>query len=102
MIAFNAEKYEFNKHSSYSQLCFIFQCFKSRVREQNGEESVTRGCIMNSEQIPLLCYTPSHSHSNSHKKRHTQAAGQFAINCCTGDNCNNGTFPELEPLRSPG
>lgn len=74
------------------------QCYKSRVRDHNGVETVTRGCITDFDQMTLTCYTPSHAHANSHAKRATQATGQFAILCCTGDNCNNGTFPELEPL----
>ncbi|XP_034256953.1 activin receptor type-1 [Thrips palmi] len=64
------------------------QCYTSRVREHNGQELISRGCIKPSDQVPLMCYTASSS-------RH-------AINCCGGDNCNNGSFPELEPLKTLG
>lgn len=69
------------------------QCWKSRVRESTGEESVTRGCTTNSEQLPLICRSPSVSVPN---KRH--ASGQFQIDCCSGDFCNDGDFPALPPL----
>ena len=70
-----------------------FQCWKSRVRDTDGEERFSRGCITVLEQIPLYCSVSSFSSRNGHKKRHTD--GQYAIECCTGDFCNNGTFPEL-------
>ncbi|KAK4885659.1 hypothetical protein RN001_001930 [Aquatica leii] len=69
------------------------QCWKSRVRESSGEESVTRGCTLNADQLPLYCRTPSFS---VQRKRH--AVGQYHILCCDGDLCNSGDFPELPPL----
>lgn len=71
------------------------QCWKSRVRETSGEESVTRGCTTNADHIPLYCGTPSFS---VQRKRH--AVGQYHIRCCEGDFCNNGDFPVLPPLFS--
>lgn len=42
--------------------------------------------------IPLICRnTPP-------KKRRELASAQFVVECCRGDYCNNGTFPELEPI----
>ncbi|KAJ8944930.1 hypothetical protein NQ318_013078 [Aromia moschata] len=69
------------------------QCWKSKVRESSGEESVTRGCTTDSEQLPLICRTPSLTVQH---KRHT--SGQFQIDCCVGDFCNSGSFPELPPF----
>lgn len=33
------------------------------------------------------------------RKRHT--VGQFNIVCCSGDYCNDGSFPELPPIIYP-
>lgn len=55
-----------------------------------GEESVTRGCTTKSDQLPLICPAPSFS---NHRKR--QTGGQYQIDCCYGDFCNSGSFPEL-------
>lgn len=72
----------------------IFQCWKSSVRDTNGEERFSRGCVTNHEQIPLYCSVPSSGSRTGHRKRRTE--GQYAIECCAGgDFCNNGSFPEL-------
>lgn len=31
------------------------QCWKSRVRESTGEESVSKGCTTDQEQLPFFC-----------------------------------------------
>ncbi|XP_021921868.1 activin receptor type-1 isoform X2 [Zootermopsis nevadensis] len=72
------------------------ECWKSRVRDSNGVERLSRGCITNAEQIPLYCSVQSYSSRSGHTKRH--ADGQYAIDCCTGDFCNNGSFPDLPPI----
>jgi hypothetical protein len=66
------------------------------VRDSNGVERLSRGCITNPEQIPLYCSVQLHSSRSGHTKRH--AEGQYAITCCTGDFCNNGSFPDLPPI----
>lgn len=71
----------------------LFQCWKSRVRDAYGKETVSRGCT--SDRDHILFYCNSHARSQ-HKKRDT--SGQYHIECCYGDFCNNGTFPELPPL----
>ncbi|XP_069676578.1 activin receptor type-1 [Periplaneta americana] len=76
------------------------ECWKSRVRDTNGVERVSRGCINNPEQIPLYCSVSSYSSRSGHRKRHTD--GQYAIECCTGDFCNNGSFPKLPPILYKG
>lgn len=55
---------------------------------------VSRGCIVEPEKMPFFCNNPRSSRS----VRHT--TGQYNIECCHGDYCNNGTFPELPPLVS--
>ncbi|XP_077283276.1 type I BMP receptor saxophone [Arctopsyche grandis] len=70
------------------------QCWKSHVRESNGEEMYSRGCTTKADQLNMLCHSPGSY--TGHRKRHT--AGQFNITCCTGDMCNAGDFPELPPL----
>lgn len=65
-------------------------CWKSRVRESTGEESVSRGCTHNAEQLPMYCRTQQFTVQH---KRH--AVGQFHIVCCNEDLCNAGDFPEL-------
>lgn len=72
------------------------QCYKSRVRDTAGIERVERGCTQKPEHVPFFCNTPSHS---GHTKRHT--GGQYAIDCCSGDLCNNGSFPELPVVDAP-
>lgn len=71
----------------------MFQCWTSRVRDSMGVERVSRGCTNHPEQVPLYCFYASQS-SSMHQKRHS--GGQYAITCCEGDLCNNGTFPELQ------
>nr|CAD7412201.1 unnamed protein product [Timema poppensis] len=75
-----------------------YQCWKSRVRDSDGAVRVSRGCTTNLEQVPFYCSTFSSVQSThpSHTKRHT--GGQYAIVCCSGDFCNNGSFPELQPI----
>lgn len=44
------------------------------------------------EHIPFYC----NNGRAPHQKRDT--SGQYNIECCYGDFCNNGTFPELPPI----
>lgn len=83
----------------HSHLCQnAIQCWKSRIRDQFGHESVSRGCTTTHEQLPLYCNQNSLT-SSGPKKRH--ATGTYNIECCTGDYCNNGSFPELPPIEYP-
>lgn len=84
---------------SSSHMCQnAVQCWKSRVRDGDGVERVSRGCTNSHEQLPVHCRqnTPSGSGGNGPQKRHT--FGQYNIECCTGDYCNDGDFPELPPI----
>ncbi|XP_049788940.1 activin receptor type-1 [Schistocerca nitens] len=66
------------------------QCWKSRVRDSDGVERVSRGCTTVPDHVPFICGSSSKS---GHTKRHT--GGQYAMDCCEGDYCNNGSFPYL-------
>lgn len=67
-------------------------CWKSRTRNADGLETVSRGCIVEHDKLPFFC----NYQRNSRSAR--AASGQFNIECCHGDYCNNGTFPELPPV----
>lgn len=73
------------------------QCWKSRVRDAYGIETVSRGCTTHHDHLPFYCNNYGHA-SSPKKKRDT--SGQYNIECCIGDFCNNGTFPDLPPLPS--
>lgn len=72
------------------------QCWKSRVRNSYGHEEVSRGCTESHEQLLLICNQKNNT--NGPQKRHT--SGQYNIECCTGDYCNSGNFPELPAVIS--
>ncbi|KAF5307599.1 hypothetical protein FQR65_LT06755 [Abscondita terminalis] len=90
---YNCHSCEPPKCSNLTTCVNAIQCWKSRVRDSSGEESVTRGCTLNADQLPLYCRTPSFS---VQRKRH--AVGQYHIRCCEGHMCNGGEFPDLPPL----
>lgn len=70
------------------------QCWKSRVRDANGVERVSRGCTTKPDEIPFIC---NQNLGGGGPKRRRETS-QFNIECCRGDYCNNGTFPELQPV----
>lgn len=84
------------------------QCWKSRVRDAFGVERVSRGCTNSHEQLPVYCTQTNpgsqtgmgtanaNAVADRPQKRHT--FGQYNIECCTGDYCNDGEFPELPPI----
>ncbi|XP_050671600.1 activin receptor type-1 [Leptidea sinapis] len=65
-------------------------CFKSTVRESDGELRHTRGCSTRRDHYHFTCRT----NQPGVRKRH---AGQVNVTCCQGDLCNEGNFPELSP-----
>lgn len=73
------------------------QCWKTRVRDAYGVEQVSRGCTISHDQLPLMC-NQNYNGNGGPRKRHT--SGQYNIECCAGDYCNNGSFPELPPIIS--
>ncbi|XP_026467222.1 activin receptor type-1 [Ctenocephalides felis] len=86
--------------SSVTEHCNnAIQCWKSTVRGPDGNVMVSRGCTTSSDQIPFVCRSSGNLTTglNSISKRHTSSATQYHIECCTGDYCNNGSFPILHP-----
>lgn len=76
------------------------QCWKSRTRDQNGNENLQRGCTNEHDQLPLYCsQNQKSSTGGGPKKRHVSGSGMYNIECCTGDYCNNGSFPSLPPMK---
>lgn len=92
------------------------------MRDIYGDERVTRGCTTSHEHLPLICNQMKNSAANNNvnnivnnqidsendfidtpsssgsgpSKRHAQSqAGVYDIQCCSGDYCNNGSFPIL-------
>ncbi|XP_043470581.1 activin receptor type-1-like [Leptopilina heterotoma] len=66
------------------QLCHdAVVCWKSRVREKDGVERVTRGCSKSDDEKMFTC---------------TKKSSQVLVDCCYSDLCNNGPFPVLENL----
>uniref|UniRef100_A0A1B0CNL7 receptor protein serine/threonine kinase n=1 Tax=Lutzomyia longipalpis TaxID=7200 RepID=A0A1B0CNL7_LUTLO len=83
-----------NNITTHTHLCQnAIQCWKSRVRDSFGVERMSRGCTTSHDQLPVLC---NPNIKGGHAKRHS--SGQYNIECCTGDYCNNGSFPELSPI----
>ncbi|KAL5287856.1 ACVR1 family protein [Megaselia abdita] len=64
------------------------QCWKSRTRDAYGQELVSRGCTTSTEVLPFCT-----KRSDGQRKRDT--IGQYNIECCYGDYCNDGDFPIL-------
>ncbi|KAK9300429.1 hypothetical protein QLX08_006951 [Tetragonisca angustula] len=85
----------------YTQICHnAITCWKSRVKESNGAESVSRGCTSTMEHMLLLCnkQLPPRIVQSSTKKRHVSGLPhgvQYYVECCQTDLCNGGPFPIL-------
>ncbi|XP_016968228.1 activin receptor type-1 isoform X1 [Drosophila biarmipes] len=71
------------------------QCWKSRTRDADGQEHVSRGCITSPDHLPMYCSQNSMK-INGPSKRNT--AKFVNMVCCAGDHCNDGEFPELLPF----
>ena len=76
-------------------------CWKSTVRDSSGNERVSRGCTTKFEHLPLYC---SQKDINAGPKKRDASAlsglGTYNIECCTGDFCNNGSFPSLPQFKT--
>lgn len=79
--------------SNPSNCTDAIQCWKSRVREQNGLESISRGCTKESNQLQFFCHSSAYS-----MKEKRQASGQYQVDCCVGNFCNDGDFPILPAM----
>lgn len=68
-----------------------YQCWKYIERDNNGTVSKSRGCTTVEDQVKFFC--PANQNAKTpvitieHKK--------YAMECCSGDYCNNGSFPEI-------
>ncbi|XP_026728586.1 activin receptor type-1 isoform X1 [Trichoplusia ni] len=67
-------------------------CYKSSVRDSDGELRHSRGCSTRRDHYQFTCRI---NVPPSVRKRH---AGLHNISCCQGDLCNAGSFPSLPPL----
>lgn len=85
----------------YIQICHdAITCWKSRVKESNGAQSVSRGCTSAMEHMLLLCnkQLPPRIIQSTTKKRHVSGLPhgvQYYVECCQTDLCNGGPFPVL-------
>ncbi|XP_076763522.1 type I BMP receptor saxophone [Xylocopa sonorina] len=85
----------------YSQICYnAVTCWKSRVRQSDGIESVSRGCTSSIDQMLLICnkQLPQRVvHAYGNRKRHVNGLSgvQYYVECCQTDFCNDGPFPIL-------
>jgi activin receptor type-1 len=71
-------------------------CYKSSVRDSEGNERQTRGCTTKFDHLPLYCN--QRDIQRGPKKREVSGLGTYNIECCEGDYCNSGPFPLLPPL----
>lgn len=66
------------------------KCWKITKKDADGQVSYRRGCEDSPERLQI-CVT-------SHLTRFAAPTGQYAAECCTGELCNNGSFPTLPNL----
>ncbi|KAH8291074.1 hypothetical protein KR054_008243 [Drosophila jambulina] len=74
------------------------QCWKSRTRDADGHEKVSRGCTTSFEQLPLCRQSSPNKLNGGPSKRNTD--NYYSLVCCNGDYCNSGDFPDLAPFAS--
>ncbi|KAK1129862.1 hypothetical protein K0M31_019568 [Melipona bicolor] len=85
----------------YIQICHdAITCWKSRVKDSRGAQSVSRGCTSAMEHMLLLCnkQLPPRIVQSTTKKRHVSGLPhgvQYYVECCQTDLCNGGPFPVL-------
>lgn len=75
---------------------------KSRIRETDGKESISRGCVADVDQMQFYCNKQQSSkegkNDNGVKRHVSRSPGRahIYVECCQGDLCNNGSFPILQ------
>ncbi|XP_023247798.1 activin receptor type-1-like, partial [Copidosoma floridanum] len=76
------------------------KCWKSTVRNPDGTKRGSRGCILNPDQVPLLCNKVQLSNvtasSTSDSNNRPTAVNPFNTECCHENLCNVGSFPVLQ------
>ncbi|KAK2581076.1 hypothetical protein KPH14_006118 [Odynerus spinipes] len=83
-------------------------CMKARIRESNGLESISRGCVANIDQMQFYCNKQQSSkdgkNDNSIKRHVSRTSGRahVYVECCQSDLCNNGSFPILQDFMDDG
>ncbi|XP_076173067.1 type I BMP receptor saxophone isoform X1 [Ptiloglossa arizonensis] len=93
----------------YTDICDnAVTCWKSKVRQSDGSESVSRGCTRSIDQMLLICnkqQPPRTNQSGNNKKRHVTGSlsgVQYYVECCQTDFCNGGPFPILQDFNGDG
>ncbi|XP_011494539.1 PREDICTED: activin receptor type-1 [Ceratosolen solmsi marchali] len=76
-------------------------CWKSTVRETDGKKRGRRGCIVNRDQVPLICNKHLQS-GNVTNGNNRNGGGQFHTECCQEELCNGGPFPILQDRTTDG
>lgn len=84
---------------SLSNICDdAITCWKSRVREADGSESVSRGCYKLEEHKLFMCNKEGNQ-DGERKERHARGLSggvQYSVECCQADFCNDGPYPVLQ------
>ncbi|KAL0103094.1 hypothetical protein PUN28_017437 [Cardiocondyla obscurior] len=85
---------------SPSDVCIdAITCWKSRMREIDGTEYVSRGCYKSEEHKLLMCNKENGQNVDPYKRRNIRGLSggvQFSVECCQSDFCNVGPYPKLE------
>lgn len=69
-------------------------CYTAHVRDIDGIEMKSRGCMADVQQVLLHCSTKQYDGKRTHDENGQSA--QYAIDCCSESMCNNMTeFPRL-------
>ena len=69
-------------------------CYTAHVRDTEGEEEKSRGCANSVTNVAMICSTRTYDGRHTHAEHGVSA--QYAIDCCRGALCNNGTdWPQL-------
>lgn len=72
------------------------ECYSSHTRDTYGKEMYSKGCAETADNVNFYCLTTHYEREHGHTEGGYYS--QYAINCCTGDLCNNGSFPTLAPM----
>ena len=77
------------------------RCFTSNVRDADGFEHKSKGCVKDFKHVMFHCATTSFDGEAVHAKNNRSA--QYAFDCCNTHMCNeNNTFPVLPPVPKLG
>jgi len=69
-------------------------CFTAHIRDTDGEIERSKGCVDSPTSVAIYCSTAEYDGRHVHAVHGVSA--QYAIDCCQGSHCNNGTeWPRL-------